>query len=702
MLLILSLGISSLLYLLYFKFGGGPRLFKSPKDENVERSPGRVRNNTTNPPLKTNTSLQSDKTLYHCLQNLEKYPQALHAGRIRLLSLFDETISTALATPPDGSSILSISEYSPSAIYDFFASVEATTVAKFDAYLSRRSQGGGREILPDLEYAKWWLRTAAPVKYVDGSWLGGINRAFNTLPLNRRSQKIAWQILSEELGDGDLTKNHVWVYQQLMASINADIGTGDERRFIDDLKNPNEEERVWKAAVAQLCISLFPDEFLPEILGFNMAYESLPLHLLITIQELRELNLDPYYFILHISIDNGHSGHAAMGIKAVTEYVESLPPSEVEIAWRRIQAGMILSEGLPTIPSTPSTLDRRVEKLFGEKCITARPMHAYCPAKIGGKNGKPLSQWLKNEVYHAHSLAFLRALKESRWVFRGSPEQSKLVKEMEWGGRMFGAFTSDEVGVLRDWIKGLECSKQKSFGGAYTKFVGGDHTMEIAQLDGNILCSSMTPPAFPLITGAYDGILSPIPIVGEIISSRLYPLLRLSAVPFEHLPSYPAKCSNLKGMAAIKILRALYGFQDQNGLCAGMDGIHNPDENRGIYEITEHTCVFRELHGVVGTIKEWLSSMSRAPTRNYSFLLGAQLSFVVNLFWNDQLLAGVLGKRDRKILRVIGDECMAASRKVMEFCDLDDVVKGFGAIRSEIGRCVVDAGGGKDESLLGV
>lgn len=697
--LVLFLGVLSFLYLVYSKLGGKLRLFKSPEDETAiltgtvdcgKCPPGRVVN-TTNL-SKTNTPLQSDKTLYHCLQNLEKFPQALHAGRIRLLSLFDETISTALAS--DKASILSISGYSPSAIYDFFGTAEETTVAGFDAYLSRRSQGGGREILPDLEYAKWWLRATAPVKYVDGSWLGGINRAFNVLPFNRRSQKIAWQILSEELGDGDLTKNHVWVYQQLMASISADIGTGDEMRFIDGLKNPNEEERVWKAAVAQLCVSLFPDEFLPEILGFNMAYESLPLHLLITIQELRELNLDPYYFILHVSIDNGHSGHAAMGIKAVTEYVESLPPSEVETAWRRIQAGVILSEGLPTTPATPSTLDRRVEKLFGEKCVTARPMHACCPAKIGGKNGKPLSQWLKDEVYHTHSLAFLHALTESRWVFRGSPEESKLIKEMEWGGRMFGAFTSDEVGVLKDWIKGLEYSKQKSSGGAYTKFVGRDHT-KTTQLDGNTLFSPVSPPTFPLTTGAFDDILSPVAIPGTIASSRLYPLLRLSAVPFEFFPSYPAKCSTPKGMAAIKILRALHGFRDQKDLCAGMDGIHHQEKNRGIYEISENSCVFRELHGGLGTVKEWLSSMSRAPVRNYSFLLGAQLSFVVNLFWNDQLLdAGILGRRDRGILRVIGDECMAASKEVMELCDWDDVLKGFSTIRSEIGRCIVDAGGG--------
>lgn len=59
--------------------------------------------------------------------------------------------------------------------------------------------------------------------------IGGTYRAFSALPLGRRSQKIAWQILSEEVGNGDLAENHVWVYQQLMASINTDIGTGDER-----------------------------------------------------------------------------------------------------------------------------------------------------------------------------------------------------------------------------------------------------------------------------------------------------------------------------------------------------------------------------------------------------------------------------------------------------------------------------------------
>ncbi|PUU76348.1 hypothetical protein B9Z19DRAFT_1129872 [Tuber borchii] len=53
-------------------------------------------------------------------------------------------------------------------------------------------------------------------------------------------------------------------------------------------------------------------------IGFSMAYENLPLHMAITVQELPESKPDPYYFILHISIDNSHSG--AVGIPATTEH----------------------------------------------------------------------------------------------------------------------------------------------------------------------------------------------------------------------------------------------------------------------------------------------------------------------------------------------------------------------------------------------
>ena len=41
---------------------------------------------------------------------------------------------------------------------------------------------------------------------------------------------------------------------------------------------------------------------MPEAIGFNLAYEQLAYHLLVTIHELKELRIDPYYFVLHVYV----------------------------------------------------------------------------------------------------------------------------------------------------------------------------------------------------------------------------------------------------------------------------------------------------------------------------------------------------------------------------------------------------------------
>ncbi len=41
----------------------------------------------------------------------------------------------------------------------------------------------------------------------------------------------------------------------------------------------------------QLAMAHHADQFLPEIIGFNLGYEQLPLHLLITAYELKELGI---------------------------------------------------------------------------------------------------------------------------------------------------------------------------------------------------------------------------------------------------------------------------------------------------------------------------------------------------------------------------------------------------------------------------
>ena len=76
---------------------------------------------------------------------------------------------------------------------------------------------------------------------------------------------------------------------------------------------------AWPPALATRCRrqGLNAGQLLPEVIGFNLGYEQLPLHLLITACERNELGLDPYYFTLHITVDHADTGHAQRAVQAV-------------------------------------------------------------------------------------------------------------------------------------------------------------------------------------------------------------------------------------------------------------------------------------------------------------------------------------------------------------------------------------------------
>jgi hypothetical protein len=133
--------------------------------------------------------------------------------------------------------------------------------------------------------------------------------------------------MSEELRDGNLAKNHVYVYGDLLNDIDTGLTPADSKDFVHPRHNLN-VARCWKARVAQLLISLFPLDFLPKALGFNIASESLPVYLLKTLKELRELRLNLYYFKLYMSIENADLEHAAIAIPAAANYVDLIAQEE--------------------------------------------------------------------------------------------------------------------------------------------------------------------------------------------------------------------------------------------------------------------------------------------------------------------------------------------------------------------------------------
>ncbi|KAH6203196.1 hypothetical protein HBI53_141210 [Parastagonospora nodorum] len=532
-----------------------------------------------------NPELQAHKQLYFKLHNLEHHPDILPECRELLLSLLSSTLRDALEEPESG--ILSVTKYSHDSLNYFLKSKDVDVTNRWEEYLARRKAGGLREMFSDQAEAKWWLKQAAPVKYVDGAWLGHINK-ISTPFMYRNITKNAWQVMSEELGDGDLGKNHVHVYRSLMNDIKAGLPDADSKDFIHPRHELN-EARCWKAAIAQLLISLFPNDFLPEALGFNMAYESLPLHLLKTVKELRELRLNPYYFELHISIDNADSGHAAMAMSAVAEYIDLVEqtegPEAAHGAWKRVQAGYILAEGLPTTPESPSVKkpleelfpsnerEAAVVKIFAAKTFVAHKLHCNSRLRIGRRS---LVDWLEPNAFKdpKWQKEFLHDLSNCKpWVIKEDSSKSRLVKELSWEGRMFGSFTDREVEVVKAWIDQLGDSTPQPDATTYLAFTQRQALPSLSDTQDILTDYPVLSPLPPLPKFPYRTSNTNHPVPKNFTNKNFLTLFFTLPTLLTSLPSLPVRTTSSRTSSLLLVLRAQTGFLPETCGVAGMDEV---------------------------------------------------------------------------------------------------------------------------------
>ena len=201
----------------------------------------------------------------------------------------------------------------------------------------------------------------APTKLVDGAWLYGL-LAHARNP--RFTDLVATYV--EELGEGHADKNHVLLYRQLL-----------ERHGLHPLHGL--PDVCCTQGALQLALGCNAGEFLPEIIGFNLGYEQLPLHLLITAYELNELGIDPYYFTLHITVDNADSGHAQRAVQAVQDMLPRFGDSAA--FWQRVHNGSRLGQaGLGTTEVIAGfDSEREVEAIFSRKRMIGQGAHSdYC------------------------------------------------------------------------------------------------------------------------------------------------------------------------------------------------------------------------------------------------------------------------------------------------------------------------------------
>jgi hypothetical protein len=316
----------------------------------------------------------------------------------------------------------------------------ASTGMSYQDYLASRKSGAPRQYFRTRSHAMYFLRSVAPTKMVDGAWLYGLLSD----SANPRLSNLIFTYI-EELGDGDPAKNHVLLYRRLMDSLG----------IVDWVEQPDSH---YVQGALQLALAACTDTMLPEVIGFNLGYEQLPLHLLITAYELDELGIDPTYFSLHVTVDNAAGGHARRALRSVMSTCPAIADSGA--FWRKLEDGYRMSAVGWSTTDAIASFDSHAEflRIVQHRAFEGKTVHSdYCRIE-----GKTVNEWL---AAPGGAEAFIAALERKGWLERGSdPARSRFWQMLQGeSAAMFGVFGDYELQVIYDWIRADAAADGASF-----------------------------------------------------------------------------------------------------------------------------------------------------------------------------------------------------------------------------------------------
>lgn len=362
----------------------------------------------------------SGRSIYQSLLAYPESKESLKVSRLFLKKNLEDLKPEKCDFPTD-----------PWLLKDWVAESAVKVAGLYRDYLRQRKSGGPRVYFKSRGQALSFISKIAPTKLVDGAWLYGVLKHWKDV----RYRSLV-RIFLEELGNGDPDKNHVVLYKKLLSGQEVDVPE-------------NLDDKYYFQGALQLALGYHCEEFLPELIGYNLGYEQLPLHLLITAYELGELGIDPYYFTLHVTIDNASTGHAQKAVQAV---MDNLPVTEdkAKSFYQRIRRGYMLNElGVGSVAIIRSfDAYQEVLDILKRKSRFAQVHSDYQRIK-----GLTVNQWL---VSPEKIPGFLDALIDEGWIkFDRDPTESPFWRLLQGPKAcMFGVFSPFEQEIIYEWIAG--------------------------------------------------------------------------------------------------------------------------------------------------------------------------------------------------------------------------------------------------------
>jgi Iron-containing redox enzyme len=271
-----------------------------------------------------------DRELFYRLVNIENYQNIRPLAADRAERLFEQA-EILFAHGADGRyTDASYFDYTPDALYERADRVYWEKL--MEPYQPLKE-------IPSRDEVIFLQTTYALGALVDAAW---IHRVANLGRYERTCDGALFSIYADEVGHGDLRKNHITLIHRALHSMDIQLPHIREAAFMEQADLP---DHLYGFSLHQLCMALFPDKYFNEILGYNLAIEmfglgELRLH---EIQKLRHYDLDDCYEQAHLTIDNLSAGHSRQAADIIVSYLDdvrcALGDAAVQREWRRVWRG---------------------------------------------------------------------------------------------------------------------------------------------------------------------------------------------------------------------------------------------------------------------------------------------------------------------------------------------------------------------------
>lgn len=383
------------------------------------------------------------RSAYQYLTNIEEFPEMLPLAYAIVASAINSSMDSCSIFPgemyaeqPGVRSFSSLPEY----LSTFAKSLE------FDALTGSKSLQGISEYL---------AHQLAPTMLVSGCWLQNLSRVATAhttvageLSLLFTSQTMAYaaENIRHETSIEPEVLDLFTIYRELTLSKNF-------------IHGKNTKACAFEFPLLLLSVGQFPREFLPELLGLNLAWHHLGIHSFIektTFGNVIGSSLPNELFNKLLQRDQTM---AALSMQAIETFYNEQDATTRPGVWRRMLCGMEMLAAawmewaqsartcLPVSGSDPAT---EMADLIRGKAPHARGYHGN--KRLGVHKIDELLDIGKFEPSEA-----LEELANSPYVVPGDAAKSPLTTRLvEVGGPMTGVFSDEELTVIRIWIDSLD------------------------------------------------------------------------------------------------------------------------------------------------------------------------------------------------------------------------------------------------------